>query len=132
MSYTIAGEIKEIKETKTYGANGFRKREIILISGDRMYPQYLKIEFLQDKVDILDDFNEGDLVKIAFELRGREWENSEGETIYFNSINGWKIEKASSAASSSDSKTQSDEVEKEQKSNDSSDSDNTDDDDLPF
>ena len=32
-------------------------------------------------------------MKIDINLRGREWVNKEGETKYFNSIQGWRIEK---------------------------------------
>ena len=38
-------------------------------------------------------FNVGDLVKIDINLRGREWTNDKGEIKYFNSIQGWRIEK---------------------------------------
>jgi len=31
-------------------------------------------------------------VKIGINLRGREWTNPEGETKYFNSIQGWRID----------------------------------------
>ena len=34
----------------------------------------------------------GQDVKIGINLRGREWVNPEGETKYFNSIQGWRIE----------------------------------------
>ncbi len=88
----IKGKIKKIFETKTFGPSGFRKRELILVT-DEQYPQFLKIEFVQDKVDILDQFKPGDDVTISFDLRGREWVNPEGETIYFNSIRGWRIVK---------------------------------------
>ena len=41
----------------------------------------------------MDSFNVGEFVKIDINLRGREWVNKEGETKYFNSIQGWRIEK---------------------------------------
>ncbi len=88
----IKGKIKKIFETKTFGQSGFRKREVILVTHEQ-YPQFLKIEFVQDKVDLLDQFKPGDDVVISFDLRGREWVNPEGETIYFNSIRGWRIVK---------------------------------------
>jgi len=89
----INGKIKKIDTTKTFGNNGFRKRELVLVT-DEQYPQFLLIEFTQDKCDLLNSFTEGDLVKISINLRGREWINPEGEAKYFNSIQGWRIEKA--------------------------------------
>jgi hypothetical protein len=88
----IQGKIKMIDETKTYGSNGFRKREVV-ITTEEQYPQHLMIEFVQDKTDLLNEFNEGDSVKVSINLRGREWVNPQGETKYFNSIQGWRIEK---------------------------------------
>jgi hypothetical protein len=35
----------------------------------------------------------GEPVKIDINLRGREWTNPQGETVYFNTIQGWRIAK---------------------------------------
>jgi len=87
----IQGIIKEIGQTKSYGTNNFRKRELVLTTEDQ-YPQHILIEFLQDKCDLLDKFNVGSSVKVGINLKGREWINPQGEARYFNSIEGWKIE----------------------------------------
>ncbi|WP_203294704.1 DUF3127 domain-containing protein [Luteirhabdus pelagi] len=87
----VQGKIKMIDETKTYGNNGFRKREVV-ITTEEQYPQHLMIEFVQDKTDLLNNFQVGQNVKIQINLRGREWTNPQGETKYFNSIQGWRIE----------------------------------------
>lgn len=87
----VQGKIKMIDETKTYGTNGFRKREIV-ITTEEQYPQHIMVEFIQDKCDLLNGYSEGQAVKISINLRGREWTNAEGETKYFNSIQGWRIE----------------------------------------
>ena len=88
----ISGKVKLISETKEYGSNGFRKREIVLTTQEQ-YPQNILVEFIQDRTDLLDPFNIGDFVKIDINLRGREWTNDKGEIKYFNSIQGWHIEK---------------------------------------
>ncbi|MCF6348253.1 MAG: DUF3127 domain-containing protein [Flavobacteriaceae bacterium] len=88
----ITGKIKKIDEAKTYGASGFRKREMV-ITTDEQYPQMLMVEFTQDKCELLNNYNVGEDVKININLRGREWINPEGEAKYFNSIQGWRIEK---------------------------------------
>ena len=94
----IQGKIKMIDETKTYGSNGFRKREMV-ITTEEQYPQHIMVEFVQDKTDLLNNFQAGQTVKISINLRGREWVNPEGETKYFNSIQGWRIENLDTAAS---------------------------------
>ena len=92
----VTGRIKKIDETKEYGSNGFRKREIV-ITTDEQYPQHILIEFTQDKCALLDNFQVGQDVKVSINLRGREWINPEGEAKYFNSLNGWRIEPAQSS-----------------------------------
>ncbi len=90
----ISGKIKLINETKEYGSNGFRKREVV-VTTEEQYPQDLLIEFIQDKCDIIDSYKVGQSVKVDINLRGREWESPQGEIKYFNSIQGWRIEKLS-------------------------------------
>ena len=80
-----------IGETQTFGSNGFRKREIV-VTTEEQYPQHIMVEFVQDKTDLLNNYKEGQQVKISINLRGREWVNPQGETKYFNSIQGWRIE----------------------------------------
>lgn len=87
----IAGKIKWLDETKTYGNNGFRKREVV-ITTEEQYPQHIMVEFVQDKCELLNAFQVGQNVKIGINLRGREWVNPQGETKYFNSIQGWRID----------------------------------------
>ncbi|MDZ7613176.1 MAG: DUF3127 domain-containing protein [Flavobacteriaceae bacterium] len=95
----VSGKVKKIEAVKTFGSSGFRKRELIIVT-EEQYPQFLSIEFVQDKCDLLDSLKEGDLVKIGINLRGREWVNPEGETKYFNSIQGWKVEKGQNQTAS--------------------------------
>lgn len=70
----------------------FRKRELV-VTTDEQYPQSIMIEFVQDKSDLLNSVSVGDNVKVSINLGGREWVNPQGETKYFNSIKGWRIEK---------------------------------------
>ena len=98
----VQGSIKLIGETKTYGANGFRKREIV-ITTEEQYPQDLLIEFIQDKCDLLSQFSSGQKVTIGINLKGREWTSPQGEVKYFNSIQGWRIEAQQSATESASS-----------------------------
>lgn len=87
----VQGKIKLIGETKTFGNNGFRKREMV-VTTEEQYPQHIMIEFVQDKTDLLNNFQVGQPVKVGINLRGREWVSPQGETKYFNSVQGWRIE----------------------------------------
>lgn len=87
----VQGTVKLIDETKTFGNNGFRKREMVVTTQEQ-YPQDIMIEFIQDKCDLLNAYATGQKVKVSINLRGRAWTNPQGETKYFNSIQGWKID----------------------------------------
>ena len=87
----VTGRIKVIGETQTFGANGFRKRELVVETFDQ-YPQSILIEFVQDNVNVLDQYQIGTEVRVFINIRGREWVNPEGVTKYFNSIQGWRME----------------------------------------
>ena len=87
----VQGKVKLIGETQTFGSNGFRKREIV-VTTEEQYPQHIMVEFVQDKTDLLNNYQVGQAVKVNINLRGREWVNPQGETKYFNSIQGWRIE----------------------------------------
>ncbi len=87
----VIGKIKLINEAQTFGASGFRKRELV-VTTDEQYPQMIMIEFVQDKCDILNSYAVGQDVKVSINLRGREWINPEGVAKYFNSVQGWRIE----------------------------------------
>ena len=91
----VTGKIKLINATQTFGSNGFRKRELV-VTTEEQYPQMILIEFIQDKCDLLDSYSIGQDVTVSINLRGREWVNPQGETKYFNSIQGWRIEAAQS------------------------------------
>jgi hypothetical protein len=93
----VQGKIKMIGETQTFGTNGFRKREVV-VTTEEQYPQHIMVEFVQDKTDLLNNFKVGQNVKININLRGREWVNPQGETKYFNSIQGWRVESAQEGA----------------------------------
>ena len=95
----VIGKIKIIGDVQTFGANGFRKRELVVTTDDQ-YPQMIMIEFVQDKCDLLNNYSVGQDVKVSINLRGREWINPQGEAKYFNSIQGWRIENLSQAANS--------------------------------
>jgi len=88
----LNGKLIMIGNTQSFGNNGFTKREVVIETKEE-YPQKILIEFIKDKCEILDKFSLGDQVSIDINLRGREWVNKDGETKYFNSLQGWRIVK---------------------------------------
>lgn len=100
----VTGRVKVIEQTKEVGSSGFRKRDVV-VTTDEQYPQFISVQFVQDKCDLLDAYKVGDNVKIDINLRGREWTNPQGETVYFNSIVGWRIGKVQDGASAPQGQT---------------------------
>lgn len=92
----VLGKIKLVGAEQQVNAT-FRKRELV-VTTDEQYPQSIMIEFVQDKADLLANYNVGEDVKVSINLGGREWVNPQGETKYFNSIKGWRIERVGAAA----------------------------------
>ena len=95
----LQGKIKMIGNTQAI-TDSFKKREIVITTNEQ-YPQTIMTEFVQDKVDLLNNYEVGNDVKISINIRGREWKNPKGEIKYFNSIQGWRIEKLSGEVDSS-------------------------------
>jgi hypothetical protein len=87
----VSGKVKVVSAEIQVSAT-FRKRELV-VTTDEQYPQHIMIEFTQDKSDLLNNVAVGDAVKVSINLGGREWVNPQGETKYFNSIRGWRVEK---------------------------------------
>ena len=92
----VLGKVKLINPVQQVSAS-FKKRELV-VTTEEQYPQHILIEFAQDKTDLLNNYNVGEQVKVSINLRGREWVNPQGETKYFNSIQGWRIEASQTSA----------------------------------
>jgi len=91
----VVGKVK-YKSGDIQVTEKFKKSELV-VTTDEQYPQHILIEFAQDKCDLIDPYQIGEQVKVSINLRGREWTNPQGETRYFNQIQGWKIERVTGA-----------------------------------
>jgi len=89
----LSGTVKVIG-TEQQVSPTFKKRELV-VTTDEQYPQSILIEFNQDKCDLLNGLQLGQNVTVGINLGGREWVNPQGETKYFNSIKGWRVDKGS-------------------------------------
>ena len=88
----IKGKLVEIFDTVQI-TETFKKREFIIQDNKNPeYPEFVKVELIQDKVSLLDDLKVGDEINVLINIKGRKWEDKEGNIKYFNSIQGWKIE----------------------------------------
>lgn len=86
----LTGKVIRVGETVNV-SDKFKKRELV-IETDEKYPQSVPLEFVQDKIELLDGINEGDAVTVSYNLRGREWNGK-----YYVNVQGWRLEKTGSA-----------------------------------
>lgn len=92
----VSGKVKVVSPEIQVSAT-FKKRELV-VTTDEQYPQHIIIEFTQDKSDLLNNVTVGEAVKVSINIGGREWVSPQGETKYFNSIRGWRVEKLQAEA----------------------------------
>ncbi len=86
MAYELSGKVKVIQAPQTFNS-GFTKREMVVTVEDGKYPQDINLEFVQDKVSLLDALHVGQNVTVTFDIRGREYNGR-----YFNNLQAWKIQ----------------------------------------
>ena len=95
MSFEIEGRLHKVFATEKK-TESFQAREFVLEIASGNYPQVIKFQVTQDKCATLDSYNEGDAVKVYFDLRGREWNGK-----YLTNLNAWRVEASTGESVSS-------------------------------
>ena len=88
---TISGKIKFVDEVREFGANGFKKHQVVVETGDGRWDNPIPVEFTKDNIELSKKLKVGDQVQIQSRINGREWQGKDGVTKWFTSINGYKI-----------------------------------------
>lgn len=100
-SFEVQGVVHSIDETKTYGQNGFTKREFVLkLTGEDenpSYPNYVALELIKDKCALMDQYQVGDELVVSFNLSGRLWTKPGNPERCFTSLQAWRVQAASGA-----------------------------------
>jgi single-strand DNA-binding protein len=98
----VIGTLKTKFDTQKV-SDRFQKREFILTTeANTPYPQHVSFQVTQDKCSILDQFRDGEEIKVQFNLRGREWNGPQG-IKYFNTLEAWRIERVQGSNTASQS-----------------------------
>lgn len=100
MSLEVTGKLLVKYDTQQV-SDRFKKREFVLelaeeINGN-VYTNYAKMQLVQNKCELLDRYNEGDNVKVSFNIKGNRWER-DGKVNYITNLDAWKVESASAPA----------------------------------
>ena len=98
-SYEAQGTVHSIGETTEYGNNGFTKREFVIqLTGpdeNSQYPNYIALELIKDKCELMDNHKIGDEIQVTFNLSGRLWSSGGKPERCFTSLQAWKVASAS-------------------------------------
>ena len=86
MAFEVEGKLHRVFQTEQK-SDKFSAREFVLEVPDGNYPQLIKFQAVQDRCGILDNFKEGDQVRVSFDLRGREWNGK-----YLTNLNAWRMD----------------------------------------
>ncbi len=85
-SFEIEGSIRKIFDAQSF-PSGFTKREFVVTEDDERYPQDIKFTVTKERCATLDNFREGQKVKVTFSLRGNEYKEK-----YYVDLNAFKVE----------------------------------------
>lgn len=92
MALEVVGKVHKIFDTEQK-TDTFKTREFVIETIEN-YPQFVKFQATQDRCNIIDGINEGEEVKVSFNLRGREWQGK-----FFTNLDAWRVERNSGGAS---------------------------------
>ncbi len=93
MNFEISGNLI-VKEDVQNISSSFKKREFVIeVLNERNseWNDFIKFQITQDKCSLLDAYQVGQSIKVAFNIRGRKWEK-DGKTNYFSNLEAWRIE----------------------------------------
>lgn len=94
MSYELTGKLV-VKYDTVQRTESFKTREFVVEKSDdingRTIVNYVKFQCVQDKTAMLDRINNGDNIKVYFNIKGSKWEK-EGRTNYITNLDAWRIE----------------------------------------
>ena len=85
----VTGKIHNVGALRMVSGK-FKSKDVVIVTDDK-FPQYITIQFTQEKTDLVNPEDVGDKVEVSINLRGREWKSPTGEIKYFNTIEGWQI-----------------------------------------
>lgn len=91
MNLVITGKVHFKSEVELIGANQMKK-QTIAVETEGEYPQKFPIEFIKEKVDLLNTVNVGQNISIQVNARGNEYQDRNGVTRFGLSFQGWKID----------------------------------------
>lgn len=97
MSFEIVGKLYKKFPAESKSPT-FQTREFVLEFAEGNYPQLIKFQLTQDRCQLLENYEEGEEIKVHFDLNGREWQGK-----FFTNLTCWRIEKSAAEGATSTS-----------------------------
>ncbi len=91
MSLSIKGKINtklSVESGVSKAGKEWKKQSFVLNTGAQYRPEICFQMFGEEKIELLNKFNEGDDVEVFFNLSSQEYNGK-----YFHNIDAWRIEK---------------------------------------
>ena len=109
MNLELIGKLHRKYDAQTVSEK-FTKREFVVeladeINGSTFY-NYAAMQLINAKCAMLDQFKEGDMVKVSFNIKGKLWidkKDGKEKERYFSNLDAWRIELYNGAAAGSGS-----------------------------
>ncbi len=101
MSLEVTGKLLTKFPTQNIKEN-FSKREFVLELTDEgangmVYTNFASFQLVNNNCAVIDQFQEGELLKVSFSIRGNRWEK-DGTVRYITNLNAWRVERAAAPA----------------------------------
>lgn len=91
MALTLKGKILYISDNQKI--NDKLTRRTFVIETAEKYPQNVQFEMYNDKTNIIDNFNNGDVVEVGFNVRGRLYKSR-----HYTALNAWAVKNSQEEA----------------------------------
>ena len=83
---TMKGAIKLINPINVI-SDKFSVREFVIVTDDAKYPQEVIFQTVNDKMDVIAPYGQGQVVTVSFNVRGREYNGK-----YYNTLDAYKVQ----------------------------------------
>lgn len=106
MNFELQGTLIVKNDTQVI-SDRFKKREFVIEKKETSpngfeFVDTIKFQLVQDKVDLIDNFQLGQNINVHFNIKGNKWEKG-GQVNYFVNLDAWKVEEAGAQAQSTQS-----------------------------
>lgn len=97
MNFELQGTLIVKNDTQVI-SDRFKKREFVIEKKETSpngfeFVDTIKFQLVQDKVDLIDNYQLGQDINVHFNIKGNKWEKG-GQVNYFVNLDAWKVEEA--------------------------------------